>query len=66
MSLNEFQNNDGTPRVGSVWVYRGVSVGQGLAHKVIFSEPHEVVTVGEYHSWLGDKHDFVKEFQPTK
>lgn len=59
-------NLDGTPEVGSIWIYRGSSLGRGLVHQIVFSEPHEIITVSTEHSWLGSKDDFIKEFQPVK
>jgi hypothetical protein len=62
MALNQPPVN-----AGSLWVYNGKALsGQGRVHRVIFAEPHEIVTISDTHSWLGDKYKFAEEFTPLK
>lgn len=58
---------------GTFWKYTGPGEGRGVRHKVLMSEPHEVITWSEEfncqggcgQSFLGDQQEFLACFSPT-
>lgn len=45
------------------WKYIGQRTGQGEMQKVIYTDEHEVVSIGLTHSFLGTPERFVKDFR---
>ena len=51
-------------KLHTLWKYIGPGDGENELHRLVFFEPHEVVTAGMNRAWLGTKAEFLKQFVP--
>ncbi len=49
---------------GDIWRHTGKHCGHGEVHKVLMTEPHEIITSSGKHSWLGPEVLFRSQFEP--